>query len=308
MGADFVVRGEAEWTFPDLLIKLYAHFHKNQRIKDDFVRKNAILEPDSSHLIDLNKYPPYSEKFRVFSPIEISRGCPFKCKFCQIGCYWPKMRHAEIDSIVSWVKNAVKIRYDRVWFTSPNSFAYGSKNGIGTNPNAIKRLLSRIREIPNLKEVFFGTFPSEIRPEFVSEEIIELIKPFIDNSYFTIGAQSASDTLLRKIGRGHNFQTVLKAVDIITDNGYGVDLDFIFGLPGETENDIELTKNYFNTVLRSSKKIRIHTHTFMPLPGTPFEKEKYGVISPKFEKIIGQLATRNKAFGQHHKQSKMNKM
>jgi len=45
----------------------------------------------------------------------------------------------------------------------------------------------------------------------------------------------------------------------------------------------------------------------MPLPGTPFEYEEAGKISPKINKIVGQLATRNKAFGQHQKQSVIKK-
>ena len=66
---------------------------------------------------------------------------------------------------------------------------------------------------------------------------------------------------------------------MILDYGYGVDLDFIFGLPGETPEDLEKTLDYFNEILLSSKKIRIHTHTFMPLPGTPYSNAPKGKVS-----------------------------
>ncbi|MCP4761642.1 MAG: TIGR04013 family B12-binding domain/radical SAM domain-containing protein, partial [archaeon] len=249
-GANYVIKGEAEVIFPNFLKDFHSNFFKGI-ITDEKSTNSKILQGDLSDLVNLNDFPPYSEEFRVFSPIEISRGCHYKCKFCQTGNYYGYMRHADIETIVRWVEKAVKIQYDRVWFTSPNAFAYGSPKGVGTNPKAVKDLLSRIQKIPNLQEIFFGTFPSEVRPEFVTKEMMEVVKPYISNKYFSIGAQTASDALLKKINRGHNFTQVLEAVDLIIDYGYGVDIDFIFRLPGENEEDITLTIEYFKEVLKS---------------------------------------------------------
>lgn len=293
MGADYVITGEAEISFPQFLFDLVEN------------RKTVSSVYSLPDYVDLNTYPPYSEKYRVFCPIEISRGCPFRCKFCQTGQQYTIMKHASHDSIVKWVDRAVKIRYDRVWFTSPNSFAYGSPKGGGTNPQAVKKLLKSIKNIEKLDEIYFGTFPSEVRPEFVTKHMMEAVHPYISNKFFTIGAQSASNELLKKIWRGHTFEQVMEATDLILDYGYGVDLDFIFGLPGETPEDLHKTLEYFNEILHSSKKIRIHTHTFMPLPGTPFSNEAVGVIRPEVEKILGTLASHNKAYGSHEKQSQL---
>ena len=295
MGADYVIPGEAEISFPQFLFDLAEN------------RKTVPQLYSISDPVELNIYPPYSEKYRVFCPIEISRGCPFRCKFCQTGQQYTTMKHASHDSIVKWVDRAVKIRYDRVWFTSPNSFAYGSPKGGGTNPLAVKKLLKSIKNIDNLEEIYFGTFPSEVRPEFVTKEMMGAVHPYISNKFFTIGAQSASNGLLKKIWRGHTFEQVLDATDVILDYGYGVDLDFIFGLPGETSADLHKTLDYFNEILRSSKKIRIHTHTFMPLPNTPYSNEPVGVIQPEVETLLGKLASHNKAYGSHEKQSQLKK-
>jgi len=295
LGADYVLIGEAEINFPKFLLE----FHKNQSAVP-----KIYSTPD---YVDLDLFPPFSEKFRVFCPIEISRGCPFQCKFCQTGQQYTTMKHASPDNVVKWIKKAVKIRYDRVWFTSPNAFAYGSPKGGGTNPQLVEKLLKSIKDIENLDEIYFGTFPSEVRPESVTKEMMEAVHPYISNKFFTIGAQSASDKLLKNIWRGHTFEQVLEATDLILDYGYGVDLDFIFGLPGETKEDLIKTLEYFKEISLSSKKIRIHTHTFMPLPGTPFSNEPVGVILPEVEKILGKLASRNKAYGSHEKQSQLKK-
>ncbi|MHA1729953.1 MAG: TIGR04013 family B12-binding domain/radical SAM domain-containing protein [Promethearchaeota archaeon] len=306
VGADFVVRGEAEIQFPELLRKIYDFYTDPtpQRIDTNFFNSSSLKLKSYNTPVLLDTYPPYSEKFRVYAPIEISRGCPFHCKFCQAGNYWNFMRHAEIKNIVKWIKRAVKVaNYKRVWFNSPNSFAYGSKKGIGTNPKAVKNLLTQIHKIDGLDEIFFGTFPSEVRPDFVTSEMMDTVYPFINNEFFAVGAQTASDMLLKKIRRGHTFSDVLDAIDLILDFGYGVVLDFIFGLPGETNTDIELTLDFFKEILLNPKKIRIHTHTFMPLPMTPFENEPVGKIGPEIESMVGKLASKNKAFGQYRKQS-----
>lgn len=343
IGADFTILGESEFIFSQLLLLIHQQYgnyrnnlnpqnqgfqdfkgalkeyigskiqlgelnHLATSTDDQLLIKDNITPANRPEIaVNLDDYCPYSEKFRVFSPIEISRGCPFRCKFCQTGNYWNKMRHASVDQIVKWVERAVEIKYDRVWFLSPNSFAYGAKNGVGTNPEKVRELLSKTYEIKGLDEIYFGSFPSEVRPEYITVEILDAAKPYISNDYFSIGAQTASDDLLKKINRSHEFSDVVRGVDLILDYGYGVDVDFIFGLPGETAKDRELTLEYFESILHDNKKIRIHTHTFMPLPGTPFWHEPVGKIDRETEEIVGKLATKGKAFGQYVKQSKVKK-
>jgi hypothetical protein len=41
----------------------------------------------------------------------------------------------------------------------------------------------------------------------------------------------------------------------------------------------------------------IHTHAFMPLPGTPLAGEPAAVIGPRMEAFILRLESRGKSFG-----------
>ena len=218
------------------------------------------------------------------------------------------MRHASVDNIVKWVKIASEIKFDKVWFLSPNSFGYGSKNGVSPNINALYDLLSQIHAIPAIKGIYFGTFPSEVRPESVTREVLEVITPFISNKKILIGAQSASNRLLRSIQRGHTFEQVKKAISFLSEFNFNIDLDFIFGLPGENLEDIKENINFFNEILDGKyKNVKIHTHTFMPLPGTPFSNEPLGKIDSEIMKIVGKLTKLGKAFGSHLAQAKIQK-
>lgn len=165
-------------------------------------------------------------------------------------------------------------------FITPNAFGYGSKDGKTLNIDKIEKLLESIREIlGNNGRIFFGTFPSEVRPEHVNIETVDLILRYADNKNLVIGAQSGSEKVLELCHRGHTVEDVYNAVRVARKAGLGVDVDFIFGLPGETEEDVEKTIKVMKDLIKMGAKI--HAHTFMPLPQTPFAKANPGKVDKK---------------------------
>ena len=84
--------------------------------------------------------------------------------------------------------------------------------------------------------------------------------------------------------------------------GLKVSVDFIFGLPGEIDEDISSTLK----VIMDLNKLgaRIHAHTFIPLPQTPFKNEKAGKINPALKKEINNLCSNGIIYGEWQKQEK----
>ena len=85
LGFDFVVIGEGETSFPELLAAIVEN-ELDRPVRGVFSRFygfGGLRRP-----IDLNQFQPYSLKFRRFMPIEIVRGCPFACKFCQTSFFF----------------------------------------------------------------------------------------------------------------------------------------------------------------------------------------------------------------------------
>jgi B12-binding domain/radical SAM domain protein len=305
--ADFLVVGEGERAFQHILKGLHSSTNSYSEISS----MNGLIVPKKGEkktvpalFADFGQYPSYSEKFRIFSPIEISRGCPFRCKFCQTGSSHKGMRHVPLDRLVQFITRVAEIKFDKIWFLTPNAFAYGSKNGITPNPSVLESLLQQIKQIPKIKEIYLGTFPSEVRPESVSREVLEAVTPYISNRKILIGAQTASNRLLKHIARGHSIEDVQNAITLLNEFNFSTELDFIFGLPGETEDDIALNIAFFQDVLDNKiPNVKIHTHTFMPLPGTSFESEPIGKVSSDLEEIIGKLAKSGKAYGEYQAQA-----
>jgi B12-binding domain/radical SAM domain protein len=185
-------------------------------------------------------------------------------------------------------------------FISPDAFAYGS-DGRGLALDKVAALLKGTRAILGEKgQIFFGTFPSEVRPDHVTRETIELTRRYATNKRLVIGAQSGSARMLKVIRRGHTVEDIYRAAELAAAYGFSADVDFIFGLPGETEKDAELTLKVIEDLVALGA--RIHAHTFMPLPQTPFAGEIPVPLSARTEKFLRTLCSRGRAFGQWEKQ------
>lgn len=304
-GFDVVIIGEGEKSFPELLYRIVKGYGWNNISGAAFFESSSKFQLNPPQRIEnLDDFPPFSLKYGLFSPIEISRGCPFGCKMCQTPrIFGFKMRHRSIDCIVKWAKIAVKRGYDKMWFISPNSFAYGSATGKELKPEKIEKLLKAISEINGLEDMYFGTFPSEVRPEFVTKEVLDVISKYVSNNRIIVGAQSGSPRILNIINRGHTIDDVYLAVDNLLDYGFTPDIDLIFGFPFENDEDRKLTLKTTRYLI--SKGCRIHAHVFMPLPGTPFENYSPGKLDNRTKRVLGDLARKGVLYGSWAAQEKL---
>jgi B12-binding domain/radical SAM domain protein len=274
--ADYVIVGEGEYALPALLSCIEEE--KTPRIPG-VATKEGYIPPDRTVLLD--PYPPFS---RIKGYIEISRGCPFGCAYCQTPrIFGHSMRHRSVDCIARWSR-----KYRDIRFVTPNALAYGSD---GRSPNLVKvkMLLSRLSG-----NIYFGTFPSEVRPEFVTEEALDLITTYCANNRLHFGAQSGSDPILKRLGRGHDIGDVVTAVELCLDRGLTPVVDFIIGFPFETDDDQRDTTELIRWV---ADRGSVHVHRFIPLPGTPLAGTSARSILPETEHLLGNLSLKGRLTG-----------
>jgi len=291
--AHWIVKGEGEKAIKEVL----------QEWKEGLLpKKSRIIQGDP---VVLGEYPPSPVWLGIFGPLEITRGCPFGCYFCQTSyLFGKKPRHRPLEVILEYVRMMSKNNLTDIRFISPNALSYGSHDGKTLNFDACLNLLSEIRRIIGKKgRIFFGSFPSEVRPEFLNQEVARELKKLVDNRNLVIGAQSGSDRLLRTIGRGHGSEDVLRAAEAAASTGFVPIVDFIFGFPQETEEDFQQTVALIKKLL--TQGTQIHAHAFMPLPGTPFANTIPRKLTRKELKLLGNLARRGQLFGQWQTQQKI---
>lgn len=274
--ADYVIVGEGESLLPSLLTAI---IEGTAETLPGVATRRGYRPADSS--VRLDAWPPFSQ---MKGYVEISRGCPFSCAYCQTPCIFGHgMRHRSIDQIVLFAS-----RYRDARFVTPNAFAYGSD---GRSPR-LEKIRALLERLPN--SIYFGTFPSEVRPEFVTEESLSLITTYCKNQNLQFGAQSGSNKVLERLKRGHTVDDVIRAVELCLDAGLSPVVDVIVGFPFETSEDQRATADLIRWI---SSRGKIHAHLFMPLPGTPLHGTRPAPLSPELSRLLGSLALQGKVTG-----------
>jgi B12-binding domain/radical SAM domain protein len=306
LGADAVVIGEGEAVLPALLEQLLdGQSPDGMAGVATMDAAGQMVRGPHPQLLNLDDFPPLGVEHRRFGPIEITRGCPCACAFCQTSfLFGGRMRHRSVENAVGWVQKAMEHGYSYVRFVTPNAFAYQSEdNGRTVNLEALAALLRGMSSLVGRERVYFGTFPSEVGPETVTPEAIALVRRYCGNDNLIFGAQTGSDRLLRKLRRQHTVEDVRRAAQVIVAGGLTPIVDLIFGLPGERAEDVAATLDLMQELV--SMGAVLHTHTFMPLPGTPLEGAPPGRVDPALHPLLDRLASQGHQIGQWRKQEQL---
>ena len=137
----------------------------------------------------------------------------------------------------------------------------------------------------------------------MSPEAVALVRRYAANRTLLLGAQSGSQSMLQRMHRGHSVEEIRHAADVITAGGLRPTVDFIFGLPGETTQDRAQTIELMRDL--AARGASIHSHMFMPLPGTPWESEPPGTMSPDLESLLGELGRKGQHSGRVGRQERL---
>ncbi|MHA1401017.1 MAG: TIGR04013 family B12-binding domain/radical SAM domain-containing protein [Candidatus Heimdallarchaeaceae archaeon] len=305
LGFDYAFIGEGEYSISLFLKKLI----NDEPLEEtpgiayfEALPADIKINP-APPIINLDLYPMLSKKRRLFPPLEITRGCSFGCAFCQVpSLFHRNVRHRSPEVILDTVRWMGQEKLDDIRFITPNSFGYLANHPKKVNIDAIISFLTAIKMTKGIRRVFFGTFPGEVRPETVSEELMEKLKPIIANKKIAIGLQSGSNRILQKHYRGHSVEEGLEAIRIIKKFGFIPIVDFIFGLPGATEEDEFESIKVIEDLISLGAQIR--PHVFMPLPGSKLANESVGATTKKIRRILGRLSNEKKIEGNWSNQEK----
>jgi B12-binding domain/radical SAM domain protein len=305
LGFECVVVGEGEETFPELLGRMATGTGYGDVNGIAYMEAGACRYTGRRGPVDLNRVPPFSVRYRRFGPLEITRGCPWTCRYCQTPYLFGALRrHRSVETVLRYAEIGKRQGLRDLRFVTPDAFAYGSE---GRHPNleALEKLLKAVGEIYGREHIYLGSFLSEVRPDTVSEAAVELVTTYAANDNLVIGAQSGSDRVLDLMHRGHRVEDVYRAVEIVTRAGLIANVDVIFGLPGETAADAKLTLTMMDRL--AAMGARIHSHTFMPLAGTPLAAAPPGTADRETRNALGRLAGEGKQFGSWARQERLGK-
>jgi radical SAM superfamily enzyme YgiQ (UPF0313 family)/Flp pilus assembly protein TadD/MoaA/NifB/PqqE/SkfB family radical SAM enzyme/SAM-dependent methyltransferase len=280
---DAVASGEGEL----ILIDILDHMKKGQSLSDCpglLVRSgNDVIDTGERELVkDLDRilapdftdyaFERYLEPTKL--PILSSRGCPNQCVFCNDRPFWKRYRHRSAENVFAEIKTQLE-RYPFVNFLD---FQDSLVNG---NIGELARLADLIIE-SGLHVQWSGQ--AVIRKEMTPELMAKLKQSgCVCMAY---GLETPSSPLMLKVGkvlsRGADVNAIAEAH---AKTGLGVVYNFMFGLPGETEEDAFEALEF----LRRNKNNRITVNPsagfclFGPASLVQENPEKYGVDLTKGE-------------------------
>lgn len=231
-----------------------------------------FIQCNTSKLCDLNKLPvpdftgfeknriyrPMDGKLYRMLPVEISRGCPFKCSYCSAPAYTNEFK--------GWyrIKEVKKIIYDIVEYVINYDIEYiyfVSETFLATE-NYWKELFYRSYSKITIP------FWMNTRPETVNERDIRSLAE-IGCHRISMGLEGGNESFRRKVlNRNYSNERLINAAKIIKKYGIQLSINNIIGFPDETEEMILET-------IEVNKRIEADSYTvsvFQPYRGTKLHK------------------------------------
>ncbi len=200
-------------------------------------------------------------------------GCPNDCIFCNQKTISGQTKMITKEDVKNTIEFYLKNIKDKEAYIEVAFFG-GSFTGI--EEDLQNEFLSVAYEYIEQKKV--DSIRISTRPDYINKNILKRLKKYKVQT-IELGVQSANDYILKRCGRGHNFEDVKKASRLIRWYGFKLGHQMMVGLPESTRIDeINTAKQLIKL---KPKMVRIYP--VLVLKNTKLEKEynsgKYVPIS-----------------------------
>lgn len=263
---DFVLRGEAEETFPMLVNVLLTEGSPTQQPGLTYrdrreVRRNPAAPP-ILHLdtLPLPSFDAYGDPSLWPSlPLEIGRGCPFTCRFCSTSSFFS--RHFRLKSS-HHVISQMQLLSGRFGVR-----AFDLIHDMFTVDRA--RVAEFCRHLRDLGAPYRWTCSA--RTDRVDNELLTTMHNAGCAAIF-FGIETASPRLQRLIRKGLDLSHARAVLRKCDNLGIRTIASLIIGYPGETAGDLHSTLSFFVRTGRLNQA-DAQLHVLAPLANTSFEVE-----------------------------------
>jgi radical SAM family uncharacterized protein/radical SAM-linked protein len=202
--------------------------------------------------------------------VEVERGCPQNCRFCQASqLYFPSRVKHPTDVAQTVINSARSTGYEDVSLSALS---------IGDYPyldQTVKTLMD------HLEDQQISLSVSSLRPQGLSSDLAENILK-VRKTGFTLVPEAGTERLRCVINKNLREEDIWEAVRNAFDRGWRLlKLYFMLGLPSEEEADLDgivrLVREIIRmgyAILKKPPQINLSISFFIPKPHTPFQWEK----------------------------------
>ncbi|HHT9125776.1 MAG TPA: B12-binding domain-containing radical SAM protein [Candidatus Brocadiia bacterium] len=281
---DIVVKGQGEATVMEL-VKALETGSSIEHIKGiSFKKDGKVIHNPRREYIDVNQLPPkpyeITDPERYFAKsgtrwvlYYTSCGCPYNCTYCcNHAVYGGKWNGLKPDRVVEEVSDLVKrFRIGCIGFNDDNFFASEK----------------RIADLTNgfIKNGTHFKWFAQGRGDRIARFKEETLKLMVESGCYQIffGAESGSEKVLALMNKKEKNEDILISAERCKEWGITSTFFFIFGYPGETEEDISASLDLIEQIRVRNPQAVICTSIFTPYPGSPVWEHavKHGIETPK---------------------------
>lgn len=284
---DMVCLGEGEGAVVDIVRSLQRG-EDLEKIANLYIKKNGqIVKNGMRPLVNMDELPlpdydifdkaryyrPMAGKVWRLFPIETSRGCPYRCSYCNSpaqsqlsrdaghGAFFRKKSVPYIGRELRMLVERYKAEY--IYFLSDTLLSVTD---------------SEFDEFIRMYSEFKLPFWCQNRPEMVTYERMKKLKE-VGCHRMSIGVEHGNEEFRKKIlKKSVKNSTVIEAFDILDRVGIPVSINNIIGFPGETR-DLAMETIMFNRKLKFDTS---NAYAFTPFRGTELYDVcvKNGYIAP----------------------------
>jgi oxygen-independent coproporphyrinogen-3 oxidase len=247
------------------------------------------FSPAGVHYPPITDYPPISmEKMMAgYRPLnhdqfDLYVHIPFCRKRCTF-CHYPSLYGASDgvkDHYLDYLEKEMEIvmRHLNLERLMARSILIGGGTPTDLTPKQLKRFLSLFcskLDMSGIEQFNFDVDPSTlVGPEGL--ERLEIMRDFgVDRQ--TIGVQSLDDNILKKMNRSHDAAVALESIENCMEMGYQVNIEFIFGYPGQT------MQNWIETI-QGALAAGVHEIQFYRLKIEPYGDQAGNIVQVRKKK------------------------
>jgi len=220
-----------------------------------------------------NPVVPFIEIVHDRGAVEIQRGCPRGCRFCQAGMIYRPLRERPHEEVIRAAGDIIRdCGYDELSLVSLATSDYAG----------IDKLVQKLTEAyPSLSL----SLPSLRLDDFSLHLIASL--PTRSRTGLTFAPEAGSERLRKAINKNITDEQLLATAGKAFERGWtSLKLYFMLGLPTETDEDAEAIVSLVERVRAEGRKasgrkpmLRVSVATFVPKAHTPFQWS--GQIAPE---------------------------
>ena len=227
---------------------------------------NAVVEDFDSAAIVLRPIVPFAQAVHERVSVEIMRGCPGRCRFCQASFCRRPVRYRSVEKIIDIAKAGyLATGFDTVSLLSLSTADY---------PN-LEELVGGLDEY--FQDKYVGLSLPSLRVDRQLRLLPKLVTS-VRKSGLTIAVEAASERLRQIINKPLKDEDLFAGVESAYRAGWQrLKLYFMVGLPGESEEDIKRIVRLSFELAKLGRKvggrtgqINITVSWFVPKAHTPF--------------------------------------